>query len=84
MFVCSTSSDCLDPIIFAGQTQKEVLLDVLDYWYDELLNYQDMDMDPETLSEFSQLAKDEDVELNSFNTKVLLANLGIGFSMVEV
>ena len=82
MFVCSTSSDCLDPIIFAGPTEKEALSDVLDYWYDELLNYQDLD--PETLSEFSQLAEDGDVELNSVNTKVLLANLGIGFSMVEV
>jgi len=87
MFVCSTSSNCLDggfdPIVFTGSTEKEVLSDVFNYWYDELLNYQDMD--PETseqFNEFSQLA--EDVELNRYKLKMLLANLGIGFSMVKV
>ena len=87
MFICSTSSNCLDgnfdPIVFTGSTEKEVLSAVFNYWYDELLNYQDMD--PETseqFNEFSQFA--EDVELSRYKLEMLLFNLSIGFSMVEV
>ena len=84
MFICSTSSyHSFNPVIFTGSSEEEVLSAVFNCWYDELLTYQDMD--PETSEQFNRFSQfAEETELNRYNLEVLLANLGIGFSMVEV